>query len=656
MLLKSIKLKDFRQFNGEQEINFSTDKTKNVTIIMGENGSGKTTFAQAFRWCLYGNTILDGVLLSKELQDKLYPGEDDYVEVAVELVHNEKEYTIKRKAKYKKNSNGQVAAVGQADFTISYKEHDGNQVIVPPLETELKMKEILPEELSGYFFFDGEHIEAMSKEINYSNKSKDIAEAVKSLLGLKAHDKALEHLKSGRGSVIGSYMESYNGAADSEIVRLSSEIGMLNDRIDEINKRLQEIDTSLDIDNEKIKELDIKIEKNSSSMELAAKRRELESKLKSLETAKAEKVNLFLKSFNSFAPKYFSTKLMQDSLQTLKDAEKLDTGIPDITASTIQFLFNKKRCICGQHIEAGDPHYDELYKLLDSIPPKSLGSLIGEFTNSCEEKTRSVEVFKEDFDDKFKFLRDYEETRAAQEHELKIISQQLDGMEDVSVLERDRASYKKNLVSLNDERDRLNQEKGEKESKAKSNEQRVHELSAGNQKNAEIDVYKSYAVYVYDKLKAYYEERETETRKELAESINEIFKTIYDGGFSLSLDDKYNIEVYPQLQTSTGQSIAIILAFIAGVIKMARERKQSDAELATTEPYPLVMDAPLSAFDKKRIVTVCDVLPKIAEQVIIFIKDTDGELAEDNLGKKIGKRYRLQMVSQIRTDLVEGAK
>ena len=41
MLLKSLKLKDFRQFRGEQEISFSTDPVRNVTVIMGENGSGK---------------------------------------------------------------------------------------------------------------------------------------------------------------------------------------------------------------------------------------------------------------------------------------------------------------------------------------------------------------------------------------------------------------------------------------------------------------------------------------------------------------------------------------------------------------------------------------------------------------------------------------
>ena len=66
------------------------------------------------------------------------------------------------------------------------------------------------------------------------------------------------------------------------------------------------------------------------------------------------------------------------------------------------------------------------------------------------------------------------------------------------------------------------------------------------------------------------------------------------------------------------------------------------------------MDAPLSAFDRRRIETVCDALPKVAEQVIIFIKDTDGELADENMSDKIGKRYLFDKVSEFETTLVKG--
>lgn len=56
MLLESIKLENFRQFRNES-IDFAQGQDgKNVTIIIGENGTGKTTFAQAFFWCMYGET------------------------------------------------------------------------------------------------------------------------------------------------------------------------------------------------------------------------------------------------------------------------------------------------------------------------------------------------------------------------------------------------------------------------------------------------------------------------------------------------------------------------------------------------------------------------------------------------------------------------
>ena len=47
MLLKSIKLKDFRQFKDDNLLEFSVDQEKNVSIILGENGSGKTTLVKA---------------------------------------------------------------------------------------------------------------------------------------------------------------------------------------------------------------------------------------------------------------------------------------------------------------------------------------------------------------------------------------------------------------------------------------------------------------------------------------------------------------------------------------------------------------------------------------------------------------------------------
>ncbi len=95
MLLKEMKLRDFRQFRNEQSIQFSTDPDRNVTIIMGENGSGKTTLAQAFTWCLYGDTDFeDTEVLNKIKAQEMGPNQECIVKVELLLRHLDVDYTM----------------------------------------------------------------------------------------------------------------------------------------------------------------------------------------------------------------------------------------------------------------------------------------------------------------------------------------------------------------------------------------------------------------------------------------------------------------------------------------------------------------------------------------------------------------------------------
>ena len=57
MLIKSIEYKNFRQFENSR-IEFSTDPTKNTTIILAGNTNGKSTIVESFRWCFYGELNL----------------------------------------------------------------------------------------------------------------------------------------------------------------------------------------------------------------------------------------------------------------------------------------------------------------------------------------------------------------------------------------------------------------------------------------------------------------------------------------------------------------------------------------------------------------------------------------------------------------------
>ena len=141
--------------------------------------------------------------------------------------------------------------------------------------------------------------------------------------------------------------------------------------------------------------------------------------------------------------------------------------------------------------------------------------------------------------------------------------------------------------------------------------------------------------------------------KRLKQQINELFKQIYAGGMTINIDEKYKITSYvneleensSNLDANTAKSYSIIFAFIVGVINLAKQKvleKTDDASIVTDE-YPLVMDAPLSSFDQRRIKNICEVIPSIARQVIIFIKDSDGNIAKKEMSGKIGTEYEVSL-------------
>ncbi len=660
MLLKSLKLKDFRQFKGEQTISFSTDPARNVTVIMGENGSGKTTLAQAFTWCLYGDTDFDDKsMLCKATAQEMLPGTEIKVSVELALQHNGIEYLCIREQLYTKDNAGGIKKNNFTTFKIAYKNTDGQREYVPDAETELRMKEILPKELSKYFFFDGERIGNMSKEIR-KGKSAEFAQAVRSLLGLSAFQSALNHLGGGRSSVIKLYNESYDTKSDSKMAQYSREIEVYESQLEEIEKRLAAIDSEEAIANDKKSELEEEIRQNKESETLAKQRDEIILKMRNLVAQKASSEDSLLKVFNNNAHSYFAKKMMSDALGKLAAADKIDTGIPHIHAQTIEYLIKRKKCICGADIQFGNDAYKQLNALLEFIPPQSIGTSIGQFVRECELSCKNADTLFDDISTKYGFIREFDNTYSGYQNELNIIREKLEKMKNVGELQANLSKYEKALRDLGNERRDLDRRQGALSREKERRETERQELSLKDENNRKIEVYKAYAQYMYDTLHALYKEKETETRQQLEQTVNEIFKSIYNGGFSLGIDEKYNIQIIVNdyeginegVETSTAQSISVIFAFIAGVIKMARQSQSPENEMLVSEPYPLVMDAPLSAFDKTRIRTVCDALPNVAEQVIIFIKDTDGELAETYMGEKVGSRFEFDKKNEFETYLV----
>lgn len=644
MLLKSLKVKDFRQFKGEQTITFADDPQKNVTVIMGDNGTGKTTLAQAFTWCLYGDTDFDDkILLCKATSKDMVPGDTEKVRAELSLTHKGMEYTVVSEQLYLKDTSGTIKSQGQRKFTIMYKQ-SGQIEYVKESQIDGRMKEILPPELARYFFFDGERITAMSKRLS-QGKGDEFARAVRSLLGLDAFTAAIEHLKK----TVKDYDKQYDAHGDSKIAAYNKQITQLDAEIENLDTKLVTIDCEETPVTEKISELQVQIEKNKASAELAEKKKRLIARREALVSQKARNISEILSTFKR-APSYFPMKMMHDCLLMLKNERKADKGVPFVNDKTIDFLIERRRCICGAEISTGDEAFIELSNLYKYVPPKNIGDSISGFRGKCQEKVRNAETMFEDFQAKYADVCAFDSDYADVLQEISDIEKQLLGMDDVGKLQADLMRYQTQLRKIQSERISLNGDKRVKERDRGIAETERDKLTLKDENNKRIMICKAYAQYMYESLCQQYAEEEKRIREKLETTVNGIFHSILGEGFSLSLSEKYDVQVVVNelggfAETSTAQNISIIFAFIAGVIQMARESQEEEGGLLVSEPYPLVMDAPLSAFDKTRIQTVCDVLPQIAEQVIIFIKDADGEIAEEHLGGRIGKRLTFNAVN-----------
>lgn len=664
MLLESIKLENFRQFRNEY-IEFAQGSDgKNVTIIIGDNGTGKTTFAQAFFWCMYGETeFSDKNMLNKLVAAEMKPGQESKVQVTLKLTHGNVSYTLMREQTYRKDYSNRIKGDNTV-FDIAIKDANGNTSYVKKTLCEGEVKSILPKELSRYFFFDGERIEKMSKDISTGKKATDFAEAVKGLLGLNAMFSAIQHFNPRiKNSVINSYESSYSAGSNTKIQEYTRTIEHCKEEISRIDVRLEELENQIEQATSRKAEKVEEIKQYAEGEEL---QRQKEKLLQRIETAKASRstvIKEISRSFNANMSSFFSASLILRSLNFLSSKDFAGKDIPFMHAKTIEYLLKQKVCICGTHLDEGSVPYNKVKELIDFLPPQSISTTISDFKKESKRRANSRQDLFSDVRDKLAVISKQDEDLIELNDDLHAIEGKLSGGDvrgKVRAINSEIQLCDQTIKKSQTERDQLLIKKGGFEKEAGRADTERRNLTLLDDKNKKIEIYKAYAERIYKELQAVYVSSEAEIRRKLETTINEIFKTIYEGGLSLTIDEKYHISVYADdydgdVETSTAQSISVIFAFITGIIKMARENRNAtdeDAKLLSSEPYPLVMDAPLSAFDKRRIKTVCESLPNTAEQVIIFIKDTDGELAEEYMGDKIGSRHHFDKKNEFETILV----
>lgn len=667
MLLQKINITNFRQYKGTTEIAFSTDIEKNVTVIMGENGTGKTTLAQAFMWVLYGETEFKvKELLNRDLRDNMLPGDEQ--QVKVELVVQDdlgKYYHVVRRQKY--ICKQKRLDKGEQLFTVRYKDANGQMQSMEERPSKYFVKEMLPKELSQFFIFDGERVREMSEEIE-NGKSKQFAEAVHGLIGLIAMRNTIDHFRpTTAGSVTRQYEKQLNESAGAKAEIFAKKIEALEEEKKKYEQEIAEKEPQI----EHYRELALKYKRDLDAImpqvQLKREYEQMQSTLASEEEQRLLKITSLLQDFNKNAKYYFAQPFYEQALKELKNADILDKGIPGIRRPTIEYLLKRQECLCGKHFEMGDPEYKALLELLDYVPPKNLSQSIGDYKKAVWQGTKNAEGFDGAIKERLKDISNSDIKINDLQQNISETYNELTNTDKAQFYRKAKEENENNAVQLKRECDACQKKIGGCDTDIAYQKSEKDRLILQVESNKKYRRYYEYANLIYEMLNKEYGEKEKQAREKLQDTINQIFQDIYDGGIRLEVDERYNIKVVvsdvlssdDELERNTAQNYAIIFAFISGIIKMAKEKKLEDddllgedVKLASKESYdgyPLVMDAPLSAFDKKRIQSICDTIPGIAKQVIIFIKDTDGDVAEEHMSEKIGKKYMLLADSQTAT-------
>lgn len=653
-------MENFRQFRGTTKVSFSCDPERNVTIILGDNTYGKTTLLQAFNWCFYGKVNFDqrpDFLLNYELSGEMRNGDQKNVEVEITVLHDGIEYIITRTQRYictGGNVRGEMVPLAK----VSYKQKDGQTESVKALQVNNVINNILPEDLSTYFFFDTERVSSVSTR-------KDVAEAVKGLLGLSIMDNAIKHLgdRSKKTTVIGKLYGSMDLDGDAKAQEALNRIHTAETKRSLIAEQLADCASQISQYETRKEQLDAILRDNQTTAALQKKKEDIERRISQEGRALSDAIAAYFKEFSDGSLAFFAQPLLGTASAFLKEVKVDDKGIRDLTKPTIMELIKRGRCICGREIIEGNDAYQHLMAELAYVPPESIGNTVRHYREKLEGFSRPAERTYSSLDERYKSILRSKNRIQEWEDELQAIRDQIDGKENMHQYESELSDIRVRLRDLHSKKDRLNRDDGAEKSDIDRYKKIYDSLTAVSGKNREAMELIAYAEEIKEWLNETYKAKELTIREDLETKVNEIFERMYHGHRRVSIDSKYHVELLTTVAEkeiaageSEGSNRVKNFAFIAGLVALAKgkivtENSENGINLSS-EPYPLVMDAPFSNADETHTANISKVLPEIAEQVIMFVMQKDWNYAEPVMNQRVGCRYHLNKISETYTRLV----
>lgn len=236
MYFTKIELHNFGIYKGTHEMHL-TDKVgdRNIVLVGGLNGRGKTTFHDAILIALYGKLALKYINEKARSYEKLLSdyinkhADDDYTYVAVSLsLDDGTEIRVKRTWQKKNKKIEQDTIVEKDGIIDKYLGESWSYYV----------EEILPFGIARFFFFNNEKITQLADDTSFEQ----IKSSIKSAIGVSTIEKAIDHADEvirRKKSALQAYQNSEEYLGYQEV---ETQISEIDDRLAAGTKELNALE------------------------------------------------------------------------------------------------------------------------------------------------------------------------------------------------------------------------------------------------------------------------------------------------------------------------------------------------------------------------------------------------------------------------------
>jgi DNA sulfur modification protein DndD len=673
MFIKEIELNNFRIYKGVNKIDLLPENGKNIIVVGGKNGYGKTTFLMSLVWCLYGKSMENvDELYKKEIGEK--GGYGKYIGNSLNRLakaQGETRFSVSvtfREVKIPEITCNEVKIRRSYDIKTSTSDKvevliDGFQnELIQDLTTEGKQDGeeifirdfILPIEIAKFFFFDAEKIVSLA-EINSPEQRRLLSKAYTEVLGIKKY----EDLKDQLETIQDDYRKkSAKPQERAEFNQIETDIKNKQIAIEDVETQIQKLNQEKIEKQSESKEIQIKLIQEGNMMTL-----EQLNELKSEEAILNEKINnlqndlkdLFdLIPFGLAGETLLEVSNQLESEKNYKENKFKQENVGEKTNRILDDLEEEKKKFNGVIGTEIRNFYESQIKNLikkyffSDVPdlPTSFMALHDFSDVEANELNTLINNLKHTFRDNFTRLND---NYLRSKNDLDSIRRKIRAAEKdaedehIAKLRSDKTRLDNRIFTIDKDIYDLGERIGGFKNENKSFKQRQEELRKKIDDSRRYSEKDEKTQELISNLKEFIKEFKVTTKKKLEDNIlNELNILMHKKGFikKVMVDinqagDDVDINLYDardekidKASLSMGERQMYASALLKALVD------ESDIE------FPVFIDSPMQKFDKDHAESVIkEFYPNVSKQVVLFplihkeLTESEFDLLKSNISK-----------------------